>query len=288
MKHRIIQLSLFLLITISFFRAQTSRLVLSYPINVSDITTHIKRLDSLITANQQQVVQLEIIGSADFLANPNYNQKLSELRAFKVRDYLLSKTSAPQVTIVKCIGRGATLSKNNGNKAGDPMQRVVEITVSVKTPPKRVPDTRPIKLPDPPVAKQDTTTSLQQLGQVAKGSTIRLKGLSFIPGSHRLMPDSRPVLMELLKTMKENPELRIEIQGHICCVADAEDGFDYDAGDRNLSVNRAKAIYQFLVEQGINKSRLSYKGFGHSKPLVYPERSSEEEQLNRRVEIMVQ
>jgi outer membrane protein OmpA-like peptidoglycan-associated protein len=288
MKHRNRLLSLFFCLSLLSVKAQTSRLVLNYPINASDVSPHTQRLDSLLQATKQQVIQLEIIGSADFLANVDYNQKLSELRAYKVRDYLLSRTGPPQVTVVKCIGRGAALSKDNGNREGDATQRVVEISVTVKTPPKRVPDTRPIKLPDPPVAKQDTAVSLQQLSQAAKGSTIRLKGLSFIPGSHRLLPESKPVLMELLKTMKENPELKIEIQGHICCVADAEDGFDYDAGDRRLSVNRAKAIYLFLIEQGIDKSRLSYSGFGHAQPLVYPERSSEEEQLNRRVEILVQ
>ncbi len=288
MKHKSDFLSLFFCLICGLGWAQSSKLNLYYAINDSEVDQHIPRLDSLLEANKSKVINLEVVGSADFLSNPAYNQKLSELRAFKVRDYLLSKMAAPQLNVLKCVGRGSQFSKDLGNTKGEASQRMVEITVTVKAPPRKVPDTRPIQLPDSPPSKLDTSNSLGQLKNVSKGSTVRLKGLSFIPGSHRLMPESRPVLSELLKTLKEHPEIKIEIQGHICCVADAEDGYDYDAGDRKLSVNRAKVIYLYLIDQGIDKSRLSYKGFGHSKPLVYPERTAEEEQLNRRVEIMVQ
>jgi hypothetical protein len=56
--------------------------------------------------------------------------------------------------------------------------------------------------------------------------------------------------------MKENPTLEILIGGHVCCF-----------NDMRLSVLRAKTIYDYLVENGIDKSRMKYKGYGLSKPL---------------------
>src|SRR6185436_18885882 len=102
------------------------------------------------------------------------------------------------------------------------------------------------------------------------------------------LPESKPALDELLAAMKTYPKLVIEIEGNICCVEGDEDGIDLETGLKNLSYTRAKAIADWLVYMGIDSNRVSYKGFGHSKPLYpYPERSEEEQKLNRRVEIKI-
>ena len=96
----------------------------------------------------------------------------------------------------------------------------------------------------------------------------------------RILPKSKPVLIELLCAMQDNPALRIEIQGHICC----QTVFDIN----ELSVMRARAIYNYLVTQKINRKRLSYKGYGTSDPIYpIPEKSEQEQDENRRVEILV-
>ena len=80
--------------------------------------------------------------------------------------------------------------------------------------------------------------------------------------------------------MQDNPKLKIEIQGHICCQLTN----DLQA----LSVARAKAVYNFLVSNQINRKRLSFKGFGTTNPIhPIPEKSEKEEQENRRVEIVI-
>lgn len=96
-----------------------------------------------------------------------------------------------------------------------------------------------------------------------------------------------PVLQKLLTALNENTKLRIEIQGHVCCTLNGADGMDLDTREMKLSENRAKAIYDYLVGKGISRNRLSYKGFGRTKPKVEIETNSEQEQLNRRVEIMI-
>jgi outer membrane protein OmpA-like peptidoglycan-associated protein len=87
--------------------------------------------------------------------------------------------------------------------------------------------------------------------------------------------------------MRDNPDLRIEIQGHVCCTYDGADGPNMETGGQYLSVDRAKAVYDYLVYYGISETRLNYKGFGGSKRLVDPELTEGDRTRNRRVEIVV-
>ena len=101
-----------------------------------------------------------------------------------------------------------------------------------------------------------------------------------------MMPESIPVLKELLQTMQQNPTLVIEIQGHICCEIGPQEGLDNETGTRNLSVNRARVVYEYLIRNGISPQRLSYRGLGHRFPL-FPDDTDEHKLLNRRVEIKI-
>lgn len=94
-----------------------------------------------------------------------------------------------------------------------------------------------------------------------------------------LYQKSRGKLYELLLVLQSNPQLKIEIQGHLCCMP--VDRLD-------LSTQRAKAVYNFLVSNQIYPARLSYKGFGSSQPLFpLPEKNEEQRAANRRVEILI-
>ena len=80
--------------------------------------------------------------------------------------------------------------------------------------------------------------------------------------------------------MEENPKLKIEIQGHICCVA----GEDV----KDVSTARARAVYNYLLRSKIDRKRMTYKGYGSSRPLhPIPEKTVQEEDENRRVEILI-
>ncbi len=84
----------------------------------------------------------------------------------------------------------------------------------------------------------------------------------------------------MLKILEEKKNLQIEIQGHICCKT--KELLDL------ISEARAKAVYDFLVLNKINKSRLKYSGLGVSKPVYeIPEQSEYEREQNRRVEILI-
>jgi outer membrane protein OmpA-like peptidoglycan-associated protein len=253
-----------------------------YRINETSSEANNRRLDSFVTALHGHFIKLKIIGYADFLHNNAYNQKLSQHRADAVKEYLLAKTEPKQIETVECRGAGEKYSRDNGSKEGEASQRRVDVIFE------------PVVLvesytnaPEPEKIKKDTVQSKKSIEDLKEGESLAIQGLNFIPGRHIVVKDAVPILEQLLKTLQNNPKLKIEIQGHICCVEDQDDGLDLDTGERNLSVSRARAVYNYLVKNGIDASRLSYKGFGRKKPKVYPEKTPEEEQMNRRVEIMV-
>ncbi|MGX7668658.1 OmpA family protein [Flavobacterium pedocola] len=120
----------------------------------------------------------------------------------------------------------------------------------------------------------------EKIQQLKVGDKLRLRNLNFYNHSGVVVPKSRPVLTELLSIMKKNPKLKIDIQGHICCqlVSDADD----------ISTLRCRTVYNFLINNGIDKNRLSYKGFGNTQPLYpIPEKNEFEKDENRRVEIQI-
>lgn len=120
---------------------------------------------------------------------------------------------------------------------------------------------------------------MQKLGEAKAGEKVRIPNLNFYENTFGVMPDSRPRLFELLEVMMANPGLKIKLQGHVCCMkADRQD----------LSTKRAKAIMMFLNQNGIDKSRLSFEGFGVSQPMYpIPEKDADEREANRRVEVLI-
>lgn len=118
-----------------------------------------------------------------------------------------------------------------------------------------------------------------QIVQAKVGDKVKLKALNFQPGLDILLPEAVPTLEELLKVMKSNQKLIIQVEGHICCAS-----ADY----ADLSTARAFRVYEYLLNNGIQSERISYVGFGVSQPLYsIPEKSSTEEIANRRVEVKI-
>jgi outer membrane protein OmpA-like peptidoglycan-associated protein/tetratricopeptide (TPR) repeat protein len=76
-----------------------------------------------------------------------------------------------------------------------------------------------------------------------------------------LRPESRIELMNLANYLKANPSLKIEVQGHTDSQGDAQKNMI-------LSEQRAKAVYDFLLKEGITAERINYRGFGSLKPVI--------------------
>ena len=276
-------------------QAKTYTCNLYFEINKTSSQSNFDRIDSVINTLGSGKIEVSILGYADFLYDANYNKKLSGKRAEGVKNYLLRKTNSKQITIIECKGRGEEDSKDNQSAEGEPSQRRVDVMVSEQIERKKISDKpNQIQQKKEKVIKPQTTQIKQINGEkkniqdLQKGETLTIEGLNFIPGRHILVKAAIPVLENLLSTLKEHSDLKVEIQGHICCLDEAEeDGLDYDTEEKKLSENRAKAIYNYLIRNGIDESRLTYKGYGHTQPKIKYEKTPEEEQINRRVEIKV-
>lgn len=114
------------------------------------------------------------------------------------------------------------------------------------------------------------------LEPVRAGRTIVLNNLFFDTNKYELKPKSRTELNRLVQFMQHYQEVQVEISGHT-------DDVGADADNMVLSQNRAKAVYNYLSEHGVKTSRLRYKGYGETHPLVAND-SDAHRQQNRRIE----
>lgn len=111
------------------------------------------------------------------------------------------------------------------------------------------------------------TTAFQQitrdisLQKLTTGTKIILKNIFFDYDLYSLKPASTVELERVRKLMNENPGLRIEISGH----TDTKGPASYN---QELSENRAKAVVDYLIAAGIDQSRLTYKGYGETQPII--------------------
>lgn len=114
---------------------------------------------------------------------------------------------------------------------------------------------------------------------IETGQVIRLNNIFFAEYSDTLQEASLPELNRLVKLMKDNPSMTIEISGHT-------DAVGTDAENQLLSEKRAAAVKSYLVKKGIRESRLFSIGYGESQP-VADNNNDIDRQLNRRVEFKI-
>jgi outer membrane protein OmpA-like peptidoglycan-associated protein len=105
------------------------------------------------------------------------------------------------------------------------------------------------------------------------------ENLEFETGSAKIRPSSYPSLIELADLLKKNPSYKLKIEGHTDNVGSRE--FNY-----RLSQQRADAAKTFLVEQGVDPSRIATIGWGPDRPIA-PNDTPEGRQKNRRVEFEI-
>ena len=130
-----------------------------------------------------------------------------------------------------------------------------------------------------PVVIQKDQPTIVDFGLLKKGMTLRFQNIYFESGKATLKPESYPILDEIVKLLKEHPNVIVEIQGHT-------DDVGSEAFNLKLSQKRAEAVRQYLIDHGIEPDRLIAKGYGESKPLV-PNTSPENRAKNRRVEFVI-
>lgn len=219
-------------------------------------------LKNWMSAHKGYVV-VKLSGYCDSVDNSSYNKELAARRISSVLSILKENEFeiSPKIELIP-VGKDFKRSKIQAeNRKVTINAELIQIPIAVK------------KIEAPQKLSQ-------QVKAAKKGDIIKLQQINFLNNSAVLVPKSKPVLDSLLCVMNENPTLKIEIQGHICCRVE---------GDlKDLSTSRAKTVYTFLLRNRIARNRLFFKGYGISRPkFPIPEKSEEEEEENRRVEIKI-
>jgi len=117
------------------------------------------------------------------------------------------------------------------------------------------------------------------LKKIKIGESVVLKNIFFDTDKFALKNESKVELNKLIELLNSNKRLKIEISGHT-------DNIGSEQYNLALSENRAKAVYEYLCNNGIDKNRLSYKGYGYSKPMD-DNKTEEGRANNRRTEFKV-
>ena len=260
MKNAIVAILLLLIITA--LQAKTDTLVVFFDIGESFVdNNNTKQLDKLIA--DKNVISISIYGYTDFLGNVAYNQQLSEKRSANVRDYLIQK-GIDEKNIVLSKGEGIFPNSNKENRQdfsdkGIKNHRIAKIVYTTQS--------QNIS------AKEKLTEE-----NLVAGNTIVLENILFHQAFDTFLPESYPVLETLLAMMQKYLTMQIEIQGHICCT---------NIETQSLSTDRAKAVFDYLVKNGIKSFRMTYKGFGATQKRFPLEQNEDEKAMNRRVEILI-
>jgi outer membrane protein OmpA-like peptidoglycan-associated protein len=117
------------------------------------------------------------------------------------------------------------------------------------------------------------------LQPIDTGVTVELKNIFFETAKFDLKEESKAELGKLIAFLNINKTIKIEISGHTDNVGDKK-------SNQTLSQNRAKSVFDYLVNNSIAKERLVYKGYGDSRPKVSND-TEENRAKNRRTEFKV-
>ncbi|MCX6267051.1 MAG: OmpA family protein [Bacteroidetes bacterium] len=126
--------------------------------------------------------------------------------------------------------------------------------------------------------KQEVVAS-EMFEKINKEGFIALY-INFETGKSDIKPESQPIIDQLAAMLKQNPTLKVSIEGHT-------DNVGGDIANQQLSESRAKSVMNALISQDIDVSRFKSKGWGQSKPIA-DNNTEEGRAKNRRVEILKQ
>ena len=115
--------------------------------------------------------------------------------------------------------------------------------------------------------------------QIEESGDLVLEGINFETNSATITDDSEPILRRAYNTLRTNPDLRVEIQGHTDDVGSA-------VANQRLSERRANSVRDYMVQNGIDPNRMTARGYGEEEPLV-PNDSPENRARNRRIQFRV-
>ncbi len=118
-----------------------------------------------------------------------------------------------------------------------------------------------------------------EVNKIQKGKAYTINDIKYEINSSKLLSSSKIVLNGFGDWLKDNLDLRIEVQGHT-------DNVGSNEANMALSMDRAFSVMEYLIEVGIDKSRLRFKGYGETNPKASNE-TSEGRKVNRRTDFLI-
>ena len=203
------------------------------------------RLYSFVESlSKENLLKIEISGFCDDVGAEKYNLVLSQNRADAIKKVFSLLSFFPD-KIVSVDGKGEVLLSfypSENPEIVRSLNRRVDVVVSYLD----------------PAAVSKARASLPGL--------IVLENVHFITGYSYLTRGSKETLNRLVEDLKKE-SFSFIIQGHVCCTDGNIDAIDKRTRERNLSVARAKFVYDYFLDRGIEKTRMSYEGLAHRFPL---------------------
>ena len=249
---------------ISFNAFSQKKITLYFDTNSSELTKkELDKFNAFVKTKDLKI--LKVIGFCDLRSSNKYNDSLALERANFVAS-LIRLTSFNSAFEVKSKGENFNQLKNLD------LNRKVEIHFKIE---------KGAAIKNNAAIKINKDKELSEVIAKSKiGDKLVLKNLNFYDRTDVLYPESFKTREELLKVLKDNPKLKIQIHGHICC----SPGKDKE----EIALKRCVGTIEYLVINGIEKSRLSYKSFDAEQPIYpIPEKNEEQRKANRRVEILI-
>ena len=118
------------------------------------------------------------------------------------------------------------------------------------------------------------------LNKIILAKAIEVKDILYDYNKFNIRPDAAIRLDTLVQTLVDNPKISIELSSHT-------DQRGKDAYNLKLSQQRAQAAVDYIVSKGVDKARITAKGYGETRPIVLKPTTEEEYQRNRRTEFKV-
>lgn len=273
--HRLIFAHLFLVCFFIQPLAQKDTLSIYFPVNKAVPKPDSENaLRQLVNVWNETMELNAIVGHTDSTGSTAYNFRLSEQRIAYVRAAFASKIGNNRVDVVPM---GEQLS-HNATEGGSEKYRRVDVIYTRRIEVPEVVEIREERIAHKPLKKKELTME-EQLNEFVsseqKSENLNIDlHIHFYGGEATILPESGDQMNELLRVLKEHPDLCIRIHGHVCCGPDPE-----------LALARAKAVYHFLRDNKIAADRMEYLGHSNLRPKVYPEKNELDRIANRRVTI---
>ena len=217
-----------------------------------------------------RIESIQIFGYCDDRGKDAYNYTLSTNRANTVKNKLIERGIKSKI-IITLEGKGRIMLDEdmqiNVPEARSKNRRV-DVVVNFK----------PIVIEDLKIPGVYSTIKKDRI----VGDRIYLDHVLFERGSSQLTYKAKKELDRIALELHKYKNIHFEIQGHVCCTPTFQkEAVDRDTKKRELSINRAKRVYNYFLMKRISKVRMSYKGYGNTQSL------KQGSTLDRRVELLI-